>query len=91
MIASSWTKSQQPVFQKDADAHAFGPGHNSFFTSPDGSQYWIIYHANPEAGQGCRDFRSPRMQPFGWNSDDRPEFGKPVKLGEMLAVPAGEE
>ncbi|HZY79561.1 MAG TPA: glycoside hydrolase family 43 protein [Cyclobacteriaceae bacterium] len=90
MNASSWTKSQQPVLQKDAEAHAFGAGHNSFFRSPDGTQDWIIYHANPEAGQGCRDFRSPRMQPFTWDSDDRPVFGKPVKVGELLAVPAGE-
>lgn len=85
--ASSWTKSPQPVFQKSADAKAFGPGHNSFFRSPDGTQDWIIYHANPEPGQGCNDHRSPRMQPFTWK-DGRPDFGTPVAPGESIAVPS---
>jgi GH43 family beta-xylosidase len=26
-------------------AHIFVPGHNGFFTSPDGKEDWIIYHA----------------------------------------------
>jgi GH43 family beta-xylosidase len=90
MIASSWTKSQQPVFKKDANARAFAPGHNSFFKSPDGKEDWIIYHANPEAGQGCKNLRSPRMQRFSWGADDRPDFGVPVALGDSIAAPSGE-
>ncbi len=86
---SSWTKSQTPVFSKNPDAKAFGPGHNGFFKSPDGTEDWIIYHANPEAGQGCNKFRSPRMQKVTW-TEGRPDFGKPVGLGEVLAVPSGE-
>jgi GH43 family beta-xylosidase len=90
MSVDSWTKSQQPVFQKDPEAKAFGPGHNSFFKSLDGTEDWIIYHANPEAGQGCNNFRSPRMQPFTWTKDGKPDFGKPVGAGERIAVPSGE-
>ena len=90
MSAASWTKSQQPVFKKDPQAKAFGPGHNSFFKSLDGKEDWIIYHANPEAGQGCNNFRSPRMQRFTWTKDGRPDFGKPVAVGERIAVPSGE-
>jgi GH43 family beta-xylosidase len=86
--AASWTKSQQPVFKMNADSKAFGPGHNSFFKSPDGKEDWIIYHANPQAGQGCNDFRSPRMQKFNWGTDGRPVFNMPVRLGDSIDAPS---
>jgi GH43 family beta-xylosidase len=90
MDPSSWTKSREPVFSKNPEAKAFGPGHNSFFKSADGKEDWIIYHANPEAGQGCSKYRSPRMQKFTWTSAGRPDFGKPASIGEAIAVPSGE-
>ena len=54
------------------DAHAYGAGHNSFFQSPDGTQDWILYHANSEPGQGCGSHRAPRAQPFTWKPDGLP-------------------
>lgn len=90
MNPSSWVKSPEPLFRKNAKSKAFGPGHNAFFKSPDGKEDWIIYHANPEPGQGCGKHRSTRMQRFGWNTDGTPEFGEPVPLGEAIAVPSGE-
>lgn len=87
---ASWTKSRQPVFVKNASGGAFGPGHNSFFTSPDGKESWILYHANPASGQGCGGKRSPRMQRFSWTADGLPDFGIAVPLGAELAVPSGE-
>lgn len=90
MNPASWVKSQQPVFSKNPEGHVFGPGHNSFFKSPDGTEDWIIYHANPEAGQGCGNNRSARMQPFTWN-DDGPVFGMPVSLDTPISVPSGEK
>jgi GH43 family beta-xylosidase len=89
MLQGSWVKSQDPVFKKNPDGNSFGPGHNSFFKSPDGKEDWIIYHANPSPGQGCNDFRSPRMQRFTWRADGTPEFGVPVPLSEAIAVPSG--
>ena len=86
----SWKKSREPVFSGDPEAHAYGPGHNGFFKSPDGTQDWIIYHANPEAGEGCKDHRSPRIQPFTWNSDGSPHFGKPISLDEPIGKPSDE-
>jgi GH43 family beta-xylosidase len=85
--ASSWKKSGRPVFQQNPAANAFGPGHNSFFKSPDGKQDWIIYHANPAPGQGCGEHRSPRTQPFIWNSDGSPSFGLPVGVGVEIPRP----
>ena len=87
---SSWVKHAKPVFSGETSTSAYGPGHNSFFTSPDGQQDWIIYHANSEAGQGCGGKRSPRIQPFHWNDEGFPQFGKPVRSDELLPVPSGE-
>lgn len=87
MDAASWTKIDHPLLSTDPGSQAFGPGHNGFFKSPDGKQDWIIYHANPAAGEGCGNFRSPRIQPFTWNDQGSPHFGKPVPLGQPLEKP----
>lgn len=34
MLASSWTKSLQPVFRKSIENNVYATGHNSFTTSP---------------------------------------------------------
>jgi GH43 family beta-xylosidase len=88
---ASWKKSPQPVFAGSPEAHAYGVGHNGFFKSPDGKQDWIIYHANPDPNEGCAGWRSTRAQPFTWNPDGTPNFGKPVPLGIPLAEPSGEQ
>jgi GH43 family beta-xylosidase len=84
----SWTKLPGPVFQTDPNSPAYGPGHNGFFTSPDGTESWILYHANSAPGQGCGDTRSMRMQRFTWSPDGLPVFGAPVPLGVPLAEPS---
>ena len=43
--SSSWVKSATPVFQRNDAAGVYGPGHNGFFKSPDGTEDWIVYHA----------------------------------------------
>lgn len=88
MSPSSWTKHSTPVFQ--AANGVFGPGHNGFFTSPDGSQDWLVYHGNASSSQGCGSTRSTRAQPFSWNADNTPDFGSPVSTSTGLAVPSGE-
>ncbi|MGI8599553.1 MAG: glycoside hydrolase family 43 protein [Chitinophagaceae bacterium] len=88
--ASDWTKSSSPVFSKNPGGSVFGPGHNSFFKSPDGTEDWILYHANPQSGQGCGDKRSPRMQKFTWNPDGTPNFGTPVPINSNITKPSGE-
>jgi GH43 family beta-xylosidase len=89
--AKSWKKSPLPVFWQSPQASAYGTGHNSFFQSPDGSEDWIVYHANPEPGQGCGGHRSPRAQKIGWKPDGTPDFGRPVAVGIGIAAPAGEK
>lgn len=85
-----WTKTPVPVFSTLASSNAYAPGHNGFFKSRDGSEDWIIYHANSSANQGCGDTRSPRMQKFTWSTDGSPNFGVPVKTNTNIKKPSGE-
>lgn len=84
----SWTKFDKPVFQRSVENGVYAPGHNSFFKSPDGTEDWILYHANDKPGQGCGGFRSPRAQKFTWNADGTPNFGIPVKTSTELEIPS---
>jgi len=87
---ASWKKSPVAEFWQSPKAHAYGSGHNSFFQSPDGTQDWIIFHANAEPHQGCGEHRSPRAQPFTWKADGTPDFGRPAPTGHPLPAPSGE-
>ena len=88
--AASWIKSPVPVFWQSPKADTYGPGHGSFFQSPDGKEDWMIYHANLQADQGCGNRRAPRAQKFTWNPDGTPNFGRPVGIGVPIARPSGE-
>lgn len=84
----SWKKSAEPVFSKANGV--YGPGHNGFFKSPDGTEDWLIYHGNASAKEGCSSTRSLRAQKFTWNDDDTPNFGEPIAAGKPVISPAGE-
>lgn len=90
LAASSWSKFANPVFQRNNAANVYGPGHNGFFVSPDGTENWIVYHANNSTGGGCGNGRTTRAQRFTWNSDGSPNFGTPIALGVTQNGPAGE-
>lgn len=85
----SWTKHDKPVFSGDPSVGVYATGHNTFFTSPDGKEDWILYHANAGPDQGCGGKRSPRAQKFSWNADGTPNFGKPVSTQVELPKPSG--
>ncbi|MBD8103923.1 alpha-L-arabinofuranosidase [Plantibacter flavus] len=88
VLAASWNKSAGPVFSKANGV--FGPGHNDFFTSPDGTQTWNLYHGNARADGGCARQRSARAQQVTWNASGEPDFGTPIATGTPIAVPSGE-
>ena len=90
LIAANWSKSTGPVFSENDASGAYGPGHNGFFKSADGTEDWLLYHANNSAGQGCMDNRNPRIQQFTWNTDGSPNFGSPVKINTPVKKPSGE-
>jgi GH43 family beta-xylosidase len=87
---ASWKKSEKPVFWQAPEASVYGPGHNSFFRSPDGKEDWILYHANQAPGEGCENHRSPRVQRFTWRADGSPDFGRPVSVDTPMSRPSGD-
>lgn len=78
----SWTKSTQPVFASSDANRQWGPGHNSFTTTPDGKTDVLVYHARNYrdiVGDPLRDpNRHTRAQVIHWRADGTPDFGVPV-------------
>lgn len=83
--ASSWTKSNDCVFSS-ANGN-FGTGHNSFFTSPDGSETWLAYHATSISTGNCDDARYTMVQQLSANADGSPNFGVPGALSVEYSEP----
>src|SRR5690606_15120440 len=85
LSASSWTKTQTPVFQSNSRTGEWGPGHNSFTVSEDGQSDILVYHDRSYqniSGDPLNDpNRRTRIQKFYWNADGTPNFGIPVDDG----------
>jgi len=77
---SAWAKSG-PVFTKQPGA--YGPGHNGVFADGNG-QWWNVYHANNNPGEGCGGLRQIRIQRLAWDTSDMPVFGAPVPIGSWI-------
>ncbi len=92
LSAASWTKSAQPVLASSAANGQYGPGHNSFTTTPDGKADVMVYHARNYAdiaGDPLKDpNRHTRAQLVHWRADGTPDFGAPVAdRGKVAAKP----
>ncbi len=76
MNASHWVKTDHALFEKTDTI--FGPGHCSFTTVTENGRDvdYIGYHANLISGSGW-DGRNVFVQPFTWDENDAPVFGKP--------------
>lgn len=92
MDPRAWTKAPSPVLTKDPGpgVGVFGTGHNGFFTSPDGKQNWIVFHANSGPSMGCTSNRGTWIAPFRFGADGKPVFQRPSGPKEQLAGPSGE-
>ncbi len=86
--SNSWAK-KGPVFQFSSDNGVFGPGRATFTVSPDGKQYWMVYHAKTTAEYQYTG-RETRAQPYTWNVDGTPNFGVPASVNTVLTPPSGE-
>ncbi len=82
----NWDKATDPVFLRTD--RVFGPGHCSFTVSPDGTEDWMVYHANAESGSGWSG-RKGCIQKVEWK-DGKPQFGRPLAFGTPAPVPSGE-
>lgn len=87
MSRESWTKFPEPIFQTDNGL--YGPAHNAFFKSPDGTEDWQVFHANLNEEDGCSTTRKTFIQPISWQ-DDMPDLGEPLPVGTEIAPPSGE-
>lgn len=87
MDPRSWRQHPAPVFERNDANGVFGPGHNGFFRSPDGTEDWIVYHAKSSAAYTYRG-RTTRAQRFTWNPDGTPNFGTPLPLSAVLDEPS---
>ncbi|MBB3111844.1 GH43 family beta-xylosidase [Paenibacillus phyllosphaerae] len=88
LIPANWKKAEQPFLKMDEDAGVYGPGHNSFVTSPDGEEQWIVYHATTAPTDGWSNRRA-RAQKLAWDADGNLQLGKPLSLDTAIPVPAG--
>ncbi|WP_160689223.1 family 43 glycosylhydrolase [Clostridium sp. C2-6-12] len=90
---SSWTKSKEPVFKTSWENGQYGPGHNSFTVSEDGTEDILVYHARNYTeieGDPLYDpNRHTRIEVIKWNEDGTPNFGIPSKdenIEELIKI-----
>jgi GH43 family beta-xylosidase len=89
---ASWTKAAQPVLKSNPATGQYGPGHNSFTTTPDGKTDILVYHARNYRDIAGDPLRNPdrhtRAQPIHWRADGTPDLGVPVAdRGEPASKP----
>ncbi len=83
---SSWHKYPEPVFSKCEKTGVLGPGHLSFFSTPE--QLYILYNGKSRfLDMHAVDNRSCRMQPVEWGSDGIPVLGFPLSEDTVLPAP----
>ena len=85
---AAWSKSG-PIF--DHHGTVYGPGSVVFVPSPDGREWWNVYHAidrlDCKPAYRCRDIR---MQPMHFDAEGAPILGVPVDAGVWLPLPSGD-
>lgn len=90
MDPAAWTKSSSTIFSRSDANSVYGPGHNSFFTSPDGTEVWNVYHAVTSSAGSCDDDRSARIQRVDFRADGTPDLGVPAATWQTLSLPSGD-
>ncbi|KAL7620797.1 hypothetical protein AAE478_009795 [Parahypoxylon ruwenzoriense] len=89
MEYQSWKKHRDGcVFHQNTAAGVYGTGHASFVSSPDGSEDYIVYHAQTTPNPAADLYRTVRIQKFTWNEDGTPKF--PLAENGPFPVPAGQ-
>ncbi|PSL02176.1 GH43 family beta-xylosidase [Haloactinopolyspora alba] len=86
---ASWEKSAQPEFAGGPDSGLYRVLAVGTFSSPDGSENWMVYNASDSPGTDFGE-RDTFIQPFSYDADGEPDFGSPVPVHEAIPVPSGE-
>ena len=87
--ADNWKKHEKPLLVYGNGV--FGPGHATFFASPDGSELWCAYHGMKRHNETVTwDARFFHIQRVDFDANGFPVMGKPVGYETKLASPKGE-
>jgi GH43 family beta-xylosidase len=87
---ASWVKSPEPLLRRNDAAGVYGTGHNSFFTSPDGTETWTLFHAVRDEAGSCGPDREAYAQPVSFAPDGTPVLGPALPRDHRLPLPAGD-
>lgn len=85
----NWVKHDKPILTFGEDL--FGPGHASFFRSPDGSEIWCAFHALTESDPKSKP--RPRFMCLQKMQFDETGYPVPMKVKprrELIDPPKGE-
>lgn len=82
---AGWERQPDPAFQ--STDMTYGVGHAGYVTSPDGREWWQVFHAKQDREPGWR--RAIYAQPMRWRGDGSPDLGQPVRAGAPVPIPAG--
>ena len=87
--AASWKKHPKPLFSKGNGV--YGPGHASFFRSPDGTETWCAYHTLTESNPAWHpQLRPGNLQKIDFDETGFPVMSAPVPRGVSRPAPSGE-
>jgi len=87
--AAHWKKHEKPLLVQGNGV--FGPGHASFFHSPDQSEIWCAYHGMKEHNETVTaTARYFNIQRIDFDASGYPVMGLPSGYEVELAPPAGE-
>ena len=87
--ASNWKKHEKPLFVYGNGV--YGPGHASFFKSPDGSEVWCAYHGMKKHNETVTfDIRYFNIQRVDFDENGYPTMSLPTGYEVDITPPAGE-
>src|SRR5690606_38364539 len=86
--AAQWHKVKNPLMVMNEEAEVYGPGHNTFARSPDGTEIWNIYHGTSSKYDGWNN-RKARARIVVWDEQGMPILGEPLPLASAIHQPSG--
>ena len=87
---ASWTKHPEPLLVYGNGV--YGPGHASFFRSPDGSEVWCCYHGMPHSNESVTyTNRYMHIQKVEFDDTGYPVMGLPIGGDTLIDPPSGEK
>lgn len=88
--AANWKKHDKPLLTYGNGV--FGPGHASFFYSPDGTELWCAYHGLKKHNEKAEpDTRYMNVQRVYFDETGYPVMGKAIGYETDIPCPSGEE